>query len=115
MLNAGLKTFVKLEKKKQNNPDSSYFLVTELKQWNYMNILLDDQQWYENIEGGITQKQKVMSVFDIGGGLFFQLTLHGTLCLLRYLFLKYLLQLLVNIYLEIINLTAGDDVKGKTA
>lgn len=56
-----------------------------------------------------------MSVFDIGGGLFFQLTLHGTLCLLRYLFLKYLLQLLVNIYLEIINLTAGDDVKGKTA
>ena len=54
-----------------------------------MNILWDDQQWYENAEGGITQKQKVMSVFDIGGGLFFQLTLHGTLCILKYLFLKY--------------------------
>lgn len=56
-----------------------------------------------------------MSVFDVGGGLFFQLTLHGTLCILKYLFLKYLLQLLVNIYLEVINLTTGDGIKEKTA
>ena len=80
-----------------------------------MNILLDDQQWYENAEGRITQKQKVMSVFDVGDGLFFQLTLHGTLCILKYLFLKYLLQLLVNIYLEVINFTTGNGIKGKTA
>lgn len=56
-----------------------------------------------------------MSVFDIGGGLFFQLTLHGTLCIFRYLFLKYLLQLLINIYLGVIDLTTGDDIKVKTA
>ena len=60
-------------------------------------------------------KNRTWYIFDIGGGLFFQLTLHGTLCIFRYLFLKYLLQLLVNIYLEVINLTTGDGIKGKTA